>query len=332
MTTLITGSTGFVGKLLLKRLLLEGQQVRALVRDPSKLGNLVDHPALEIFQADLEQFDRLPAALQGIDRLYHSAAVVKEWVRDWSVFDRVNVKAHRRLLDAALDAGVKRIVHTSSFIALGHSDGPGVADETAQHEPGHFHNPYERTKYQAMRISEELAAQGAPIVMVLPGIVFGPGELTQGNLIVNMLSDWAAGRLPALPGPCDKPWSYAYVGDVVNGHMFAMERGKLGERYILGGENKTMDQLFAKAAQLSGRKPPRLHLPLWLLKGSAAMLAGLGNTLRFTPPLVPGTVGVAEHAWAYSSQKAIDELGYTITPFDQALETTIHWMQGLDLI
>ena len=331
MRTLITGGTGFIGKRLLRKLLAQGQPVRALVRTPSKLAEFADDPNLEIFQADIEDSSKLPQALGGVSRVYHMAAVVSEWVSDWSIFQRVNIDAHENLLKAAADAGVEKVVHTSSFMAIGHTDGPDIADETQPHPENHFHNPYEVTKTKAAEISARMAGEGLPIVMVVPGVVFGPGEMTEGNLVAGILKDWGAGKFPGIPGTGDKPWTYSYVEDVVNGHMLAMEKGRPGERYILGGENVTMNDLFRKASDLTGIKPPKLHIPLAPLMFTAKIMAALAKVLRFKPMLVPGTLGVMEHNWAYDSTKAISELGYEITPFDDALQTTIDWMieQGL---
>jgi len=276
--------------------------------------------------------DSVAAAMKGARRVYHVAAAVKEWVRDWSVFDRVNVEAYESLLNIAMNEGVERIVHTSSFMALGHSDRDTVADETLRHEPDHFHNPYERTKLQASLLDEKYAQKGAPIVTVITGVIFGPGELTAGNLVVEMFIDMAKGKFPGIPGNGKQIWSYSFVRDVADGHILAMKNGKVGESYVLGGENITMNHLIASAANELGIKTPKMHLPLWLLTGSAFFMEQIAKLTGKNPMLTVGKVGVLGHHWAYSSQKAADQLGYAITPFPEALKITVDWLKESGLL
>ncbi|MBZ0273323.1 NAD-dependent epimerase/dehydratase family protein [bacterium] len=330
MPVLITGATGFLGKNLLKRLLDDGEEVVALVRNPAALG--VTHDRLSVIGGDFTDRAAVSDALGRVDRAYHVAAAVKEWVRDWTVFDRVNVDAWRAFLDIAADKGVSRIVYTSSFMALGNSDRVGVGDETLEHEPDHFHNPYERTKALAARITREYAARGAPVVTVMPGVIFGPGELTEGNLVVQMLIDMTRGKFPGIPGSGKQKWCYAFVEDVVEGHVLAMQKGRAGERYILGGENIDLDTFVDVAARLLERKVPRRHVPLGLLTASAHLMETWARIAGGTPMMTVGKAGVLRHHWAYSSEKAVAEIGYRVTSFEKALARTIAWMRASGLI
>ncbi|MCC6156506.1 MAG: NAD-dependent epimerase/dehydratase family protein [Deltaproteobacteria bacterium] len=330
MTTLLTGATGFLGKNLLRELLSRGETVRVLVRSPEALG--VTHERLEVVPGDLRDDAALDLALAGAKRVYHVAAVVKEWVTDWSIFDRVNVDAYETLLKKAMAAGVERIVHTSSFMAIGHSDANQIADESLEHEPKHFHNPYERTKYLASLVTKRYLDKGAPIVTVLPGVIFGPGELTEGNIVLIMIRDMWAGKFPGIPGDGKKLWSYAFVRDVVAGHVLAMEKGQVGRAYILGGDNVSLDMLVDLAAERLGKKVPKRHIPLGLLSFSAFFMEKIAGMTGKPPMLTRGKVGVLAHNWAYDSTRAKNELGYTITPFEHALEESIRWMREQGVI
>lgn len=330
MTTLLTGATGFLGKNLLKSLLADGERVRVLVRRPQALG--FAHENLDIVPGDLVDEAALDRALDGVTYVYHAAAVVKEWVTDWSVFDRVNVDAFETLLKKCVAARVERIVHTSSFMAIGHSDKDTVADESLEHEPGHFHNPYERTKYLASVISKKYVGQGAPIVTVLPGVIYGPGEMTEGNIVLQMVLDMARGKFPGIPGDGKKLWSYSYVEDVVAGHRLAMNRGRVGEMYILGGENITLNRLVAEASALLGKKVSTRHIPLGLLSFSAFFMEQAAKVTGNPPMLTRGKVGVLGHNWAYSCDKAVRELGYPVTPFAVGLEKSVTWLRDTGLL
>jgi NAD+-dependent farnesol dehydrogenase len=325
MSTLLTGATGFLGNNLLRRLLDDGNQVRVLVRNPKALG--VESDKLTIIQGDLRDAEAVEKAVDGAKRIFHVAAVVKEWVKDWSIFQRVNVDAWETLLKTAQRAGVQRIVHTSSFFALGQTDAATVADESLRHEPDHFHNPYEQTKYLASKITADYVGSGVPVISVIPGFIFGPGAMTEGNMIAKTLQDMGRGKFPGIPGDGEKQWTYSFAGDVVNGHILAMEKGSVGQSYILGGENHTLNEFVEVAQKHLGRKIPKRHLPLGLLKFSAFFLEKIANATGKPPMLTRNTVATLRHNWAYSSQKAIDELGYTITPFDEAILKTVTWLR-----
>ncbi|MCB9479832.1 MAG: NAD-dependent epimerase/dehydratase family protein [Deltaproteobacteria bacterium] len=323
MSTLITGATGYLGARLLRRLLDDGEQVRALVRDPNRLG--IEHPNLEIVRGDMLDADSLARAVHGCARVYHAAAVVKEWVTDWSIFERVNVDAYETLLKICRSEGVERVVHTSSFMAIGQTDdAPGrIADETTEHEPHHHHNPYERTKYLAHLVTKKYVEAGVPIVTVNPGVIYGPGPVTEGNLVGGMIIDMTRHRFPGVPGNGKTRWCYAYVDDVVNGHVQAMAKGRVGERYILGGENVTLDEFVERAKDELGRWVPTMHLPLFLLMIGAHGMEQVAKLTGKAPMLTVGKVGVIKHNWAYSSAKAEQELGYAITPFAEGIRRTV---------
>ena len=330
MAVFVTGGTGFLGKNLVRELVRRGERVRLLARDPARARDVAG-PAVEVVPGDLVDTDAVRSGLEGCERVFHVASLVKEWTRDSSIFDRVNVKAFRTLLEATREAGVKRIVYTSSFMAIGRSDrnSNGIADESLEHEAGHYHNPYERSKAEALALAMREAKNGLPIVVVVPGVIYGPGELTEGNIVVRILRDHLRGKLPGIPGNGSRRWSYAYVDDVVRGHLLAMEAGRLGERYILGGENASMNELFEVFAEVSGTKPLRRHVPYGILKTVAVLEEGKAKLGLGTPRITRGFVEIQKHDWAYDSSKAKRELGYTITPLREGLRRTYEWMQSV---
>jgi farnesol dehydrogenase len=329
MKILVTGGTGFIGKNLVNRLVEAGHEVRALVRptsDPSGFPK-----GVETAPGDVTDIDSLRAAMRGARAAYHLAALVKTWSPERSLFDRVNVGGLRNVIEAAREARVDRLIYTSSFMALGPTDGR-VADESQQHAEGSYCNDYERTKALADRLARQAAAEGAPLVLLYPGVVYGPGEMTDGNIVVKMIRDHLRGRLPGVVGPGDRRWSYAFVEDVLAGHLAALDKGRLGERYLLAGENATNNELFQLVAELTGKPAPRLHIPYALasLLGRAAL--AFAWVTRIPPLLTHEVVDVFRHEWAYSSEKAERELGYRATPLREGLSRTLAWMKETRLV
>jgi len=329
MKILVTGGTGFIGKNLVRRLLEAGHQVRALARPTSNRSGLP--PEVELALGDVTDSGSLRAAARGCQAAFHLAGLVKTWSPDRQLFDRVNVSGLANLIDSAREAGLSRVVYTSTFMALGPTDGR-VADEAQQHAEGVYCNDYERSKALADRLALQAAAEGFPIVLLYPGVVYGPGEMTDGNIVVKMVRDHLRGRLPGVVGPGDRRWSYAYVADVVAGHLAALEKGRLGERYVLGGENATNDQLFKLVEELTGKPAPRIHIPYSLAAFMGRAALGLAWLTRIPPLLTHEVVEVFRHEWAYSSAKAERELGYRPTPLREGLRRTLEWMKETKLL
>jgi farnesol dehydrogenase len=266
---LLTGGTGFLGRNVARSLSAAGHELRVLAREGSDLRGLPE--GVSTARGDVTDLASLQRAAEGCRAIVHLAALVKVWVPDPSRFEAVNVGGIRNALCAAKDAGA-RLVYTSSFMAVGPA-GPAPADESQVHPLAGFRNAYERTKAQADVVAREAAAAGRDVVILYPGVVYGPGDMTEGNLVARLVSDHLRGRLPALVGPGDRLWSYSYVADVADGHAFALAKGKPGERYFLCGENATLTQLFAHVRDLTGKAPPRFHLPF-------AMASLLGHGMK----------------------------------------------------
>jgi farnesol dehydrogenase len=250
---------------------------------------------------------------------------VKVWVPDPERFRAVNVGGLRNALTAASSVGA-RLVYTSSFIAIGPA-GPDPADESRVHPMTGIRNLYERTKAEADVIAREAAAAGQDLVILYPGVVYGPGDMTEGNLVARLVSDHLRGRLPALVGPGNRLWSYSYVTDVADGHALALEKGKRGERYFLCGENATLTQLFALVQEMTGAAPPRWHLPYGVASALGRGMWIWAELTGLAPQMTQGEVGVFREHWAYSSAKAERELGYRSRPLREGLRATLDWLR-----
>jgi len=320
---LLTGGTGFLGKSVARQLDARGHALRILARERSDLAGLP--PGAEVVRGDVTDLDSLRRGAAGCDAVLHMAAMVKMWVPERDRFDRVNLGGLRHALEAAAGAGA-RLVYTSSFIAVGPA-GPQPADEARRHPGDRYRNDYERTKALADAIVLEAAAAGRDVVALYPGVVYGPGDLTDGNLVVKMIADHMQGRFPGIIGPGDRLWSYAFVDDVAAGHAAALERGRRGERYFLTGPNASMTELFRTLQQVAGVAPPRRHIPY----GVASLLGrGLYLWAELTghPPLLTHeVVDVFREHWAYSCAKAQAELDYRPTPLDEGLRRTVAWLR-----
>jgi farnesol dehydrogenase len=319
---LITGGTGFLGKRVAHALAGRGHELRLLTRPGSRLTGLPE--GIETVRGDVTDGDSLKRAAEGCQALLHMAALVKMWVPDRAVFDAVNVGGLENALAAAEAVGA-RLVYTSSFIAVGPTGSEPVAEDHL-HAGDRYRNDYERTKALADGVARRAMADGRELVCLYPGVVYGPGEMTDGNLVAKMIADHVKGKLPGIVGPGDRLWSYAFVGDVAEGHAAALEKGRAGERYFLGGPNHSHRELFALLTELAGSPPPR-HIPY-----PAATAVGFAMWLwaeltGHPPELTHREVGVFREHWAYSSEKARAELGYEPTPLREGLRQTLDWLR-----
>jgi farnesol dehydrogenase len=322
LKVLLTGATGFLGKNVAWRLAGAGHSLRLIARATSRLEGLPEDA--EVVRGDVVDLESLKRGAEGCDAIVHMAAMVKMWTTDRSQFDRVNVGGIRNVLEAAEGAGA-RVVYTSSFMALGPA-GPVPGDESLVH-PGSPRNDYERTKAAADVVAREAAAAGRDIVILYPGVIYGPGDITDGNIVVQMVRDHLAGKFPGIIGPGDRMWSYSFVDDVVDGHLAALERGRAGERYVLAGDNVPMDGLFETLHAVAGVRPPRVHIPYAMATALGYALVGWAELTGHPPLLTHEVVGVFREHWAYSSAKAERELGYRVRPLREGLERTVQWLR-----
>ncbi len=323
MKVLLTGGTGFLGKNVARALAAAGHELRVLARGSSNLAGLPE--GIDVARGDVTDADSLKRAAEGCGALVHMAAMVKMWAPDRRSFDQVNLGGFRNALAAAKGAGA-RLVYTSSFIAVGPT-GAAPADESRIHAGESYRNDYERTKALADVLARQAAAAGDDIVMLYPGVVYGPGDMTDGNLVVQMVRDHLRGKFPGIIGPGDRFWSYAFVEDVAAGHAVALVKARKGERYFLCGENVTMNGLFETLREVAGVAPPKLHIPYAVSSLLGRSLWAWAEITGHPPLLTHEVVDVFREHWAYSPKKAQRELDYKPTPLKEGLRRTVDWLR-----
>lgn len=321
MTTLITGATGFLGSAVARLLLKEGQQLRTLVRSNSDTSN-IDGLDVERAIGDLTDVASLKKALRGCDVLYHVAADYRLWIpKPQEIYD-INVEGTRNLMRAAGEAGVARIVYTSSVAVLGlHKDGT-PADEDLPVNLEDMTGQYKRSKYLAEEAVRELISRdGLPAVIVNPSTPIGARDIKPtptGRIIV----DFVNGRMPAY---VDTGLNLVHVDDCARGHLLAFEHGKIGERYILGGEDLTLREILLVLGRITGRPAPGVRLPNRLLVPFAYGVEGWARLTGMEPRLTLDSLRMARKHMFFSSAKAKRELGFTSRSAEQALGHAVTW-------
>lgn len=323
MKALVTGASGFVGAAVARALLARQWQVRCLVRPTSAPRNL-ERLSVEIAVGDLTDTASLDRALAGCDTLFHVAADYRLGVRDPRELYRANVDGTRNVLEAARRADVGRIVYTSSVATIGIPRDGTPGDETTPVRLEDMIGHYKRSKFLAEQVVREWAARsGRHVVVVNPSTPIGPGDVKPtptGQIIV----DAARGRTPAY---VDTGLNVAHVDDVAEGHLLALERGRAGEHYILGGENLSLRDILTMVAELTGRTPPRIRLPhavvLPIAHAAEAYSRLSGRPTRVT---VEG-VRMSRKRMFFSSEKAARELGYRSRPPREAFADAVRWFR-----
>jgi len=324
--TFVTGATGFIGSHVLRLLQEKGERLRILARNSSRKAN-IEGIGCEIAIGDMRDAMSLEKCVQGCQRVYHLAGDYRLWARDHQEIYDSNVAGTRNLLSACCEAGVERVVYTSTVGTIGmrrdgipaHEESPVNLDDMIGH--------YKRSKYMAEQVAREFAAAGLPVVIVNPTAPIGWGDIRPtptGKVILDFIN----GKMPAY---VDTGLNLVGVADVAEGHIMAMERGRIGERYILGGENWSLEEIWDELARICGKRTPRVPIP-WIV----ALVAGyldqfvFGTLLRREPFIPLEGVRMARYKMFVSSEKARRELGYDPKPADQALREAVdyfrhHW-------
>jgi dihydroflavonol-4-reductase len=318
--TLLTGATGFVGSAVARTLLARGHRLRLLVRPGSDRQNVAGLDA-ELVEGDLTDPASLARAVTGCAALFHVAADYRLWVPDPAVMTQANVAGTTSLLTAAQDAGVQRMVYCSSVAALGLVGDGTVADEATPNSIEKVIGVYKQSKFRAEQAVLSLARErGMPVVVVNPSTPVGPRDI-KPTPTGKMIADAAAGRMPAY---VDTGLNVVHVDDVAEGHALAFERGRVGECYILGGEDLGMAELLALVDDAVGRKRSRVRLPhnaLYPVALAAEALARFG----MAPLVTREMLAMARKKMFFSSAKAKAELGYTARPARQAVQDAVAW-------
>lgn len=324
MTTLVTGATGFVGSAVARALLARGETVRALARAGSDRRNIAELP-VEVVEGDLRQPDSLERAMRGCEALFHVAADYRLWVPRPAEIYTVNVEGTRRLMEAAGEAGVARIVYTSSVATLGLDPRGQPADETTPVSLAAMIGHYKRSKFLAEREVDRLVREaGLPVVIVNPSTPVGPRDIKPtptGRMIVQA----GRGRIPAF---VDTGLNVVHVDDVARGHLLAFEHGRIGERYVLGGENLALAEILARIARLCGRVPPRVRLPHGAVMPVAILAEAWARALGRGEPFVTlDGLRMARKWMFFTSAKAEAEIGYVARPADEAFAEALQWFR-----
>lgn len=320
MNVLVTGGTGFVGANLVRELLADGHSVRVLAR-PGGDRRALDGCAVEIAEGDLLDAASLRRAVAGAHHVYHAAADYRLWAPDLRVLYRANVDGTRHLLQAAAEAGAERIVYTSTVGAVGIPKDGAPGDEATPVSLADMVGAYKASKFLAERVADEWVARGAPVVIVNPSAPIGPWDVRPtptGQMIV----DFVNGKMI---GSVDTGLNVVHVRDVARGHILAAQKGRVGERYILGHRNLSLLEIFRMLSALTGVPAPRLRVPYAVAWMAAAAMESVSRLTRRPPQVSLTAVRMARKRMFFSAQKAIDELGLPQTSAETALQDAVAW-------
>ena len=324
MRTFVTGGSGFIGSAVVRQLLAAGHEVRVLVQ-PGVDNRQLDNLSLKRIEGDLRDHQTLRAGMKGCAWVFHVAALYSYWGNNWKDFRETNVEGTRRVLEVAGAEGAKRIVYTSSVAALGFARNGNLANENTPGTLADRIGPYQRSKFLAEEVARDLARQGLPVVVVNPSTPFGVRDhrpTPTGQIVVDFLN----GRIF---GYVDTGLNVVDVEDVAAGHLLAAERGQVGERYILGGENLTLKQVLDLLSEVSGRPVVRRRFPHWLAEGWAYLDVALARLDHDRlPAATPDKVRLSRRYEFFDPSRAVKELGLPQTPAREALRKAVEWYRA----
>ncbi|MDD5284807.1 MAG: NAD-dependent epimerase/dehydratase family protein [Desulfuromonadaceae bacterium] len=323
MKTFVTGSTGFIGSTITRELLKDGREVRVLVRPGSDTSNLSGLD-VEFWKGDLLDRETLRQGLKGCDVLYHAAADYRLWTRTPDEMYRVNVGGTESILEASIESGLDRVVYTSSVGTLGNSGDGTPGKEDTPVSLADMVGPYKKSKYLAERVAEKFVSRGLPLVVVNPSTPVGPRDIKPtptGKIIVDFLKR-------KMPAYLDTGLNIIAVEDCARGHILAEQKGRVGEKYILGNSNLTLHHIFGLLEELTGIPSPRVKLPYLPILAAAYINDGLSR-ITGREPLIPlAGVQMASKFMYFDSSKSVQELGLPQTPVKDALRLAVDWFRS----
>lgn len=322
----VTGASGFIGRRLVAELIRRGYPVRALVR-PATDRTAFPRRGISFVVGGLADPRFLTWAMDGCASVIHLAACARSWAPDRRKFFRLNVDGAWNVVQAAHAAGVARIVHTSTIVTLGPTAPGVIGDETTPRSTWRYFTDYEESKTLGERQVLAQAAAGAPVVIVNPTRVYGPGRLSESNAVTLLCDLRRRGRAPFLLDGGGSVGNYVLVDDLVQGVVLALEHGRIGERYILGGENASQERLFDLMDEAGDRRRWRVRLSRRAALAYARFEERKALWLGIRPRITPGWVETLLADWAYSCAKAQRELGYRATPLKDGLRLTYDWLR-----
>ena len=324
----VTGGTGFIGTKLVNELIRKGHTVHVLRRPQSNIDGL-EGERIHLFAGNLGDLDSIREGMKGCQQVYHLAAYAKNWARDSTIYYRSNVEGFCDVCKVAKSFGVERMVFTSTFVTCGPVASGVVGNERRYCPPVECCTDYQASKTMGEKQACEYAARGFPVVIVNPTRVYGPGKLTEGNSVTRMIDLYDRGRFPFLLNHGVNVGNYAFVEDVVQGLILAMEKGRIGERYILGGENVSQKRFFELIDETGGRRHTQFNVPPWAALIYSRCEEEMAKRIHRYPLITAGWVKTFLQDWTYSSLKAEKELGYKITPLRKGIRITLEWLRHL---
>ncbi|ESU29254.1 hypothetical protein FLJC2902T_06500 [Flavobacterium limnosediminis JC2902] len=329
MKILVTGATGYLGNNLAHVLADNGNEVHALVRSESAK-NILQHPNIRLFRGDLSDKDSLIAAMKGCSQVFHTAAKVGLCIDDADEFYKVNVEGTRNVIQVALQTEIEKAVFTSTAGIIGPSDEKPLNELNVRRVP--IELAYEETKKVSEDLIFESAAKGFEAVVVSPSKIYGPGAVSQALKTNSVMGFFLKKGFTIVPGSGDYEICLAFVDDVVNGHIQAMQRGKRGEKYILGGCNVSYQKLFSMLRDVASTKSYIVPVSKNAFKTLAYLQWAVYKTFGNRPVFTVEFADCLFSNYVFSSDKAIRELGYKITPLKEGLEQTVAFLLGADLL
>ena len=328
MKIFITGATGFLGIRLCQMVADQGHIVHALYRSATKAKSLC-HDKIILFKGDVNDVESLRRAMENCDAVFHLAAYAKVWAKDPLTFKKINIEGTRNVLSLAKELGVKKTVFVSTAGVFGPST-DRIINEKAKRSKLPC-TEYEQTKKEAEQLVMNCVNGGQHIVIVNPTRVFGPGPLNDSNSVTRMISLYVKGKFRVLPGDGNSIGNYVYIDDTVNGLILAMNKGRNGEKYIIGGINVSYRDFFKILSYVSGRKFVQYNLPVSIMLAVSSVMLITSKIFGVPPLITPRWVRKYNYNWEITSKKSIEELGYRITPLEDGLHKTLQYLKELKL-
>ena len=323
MKTLVTGATGFLGSAVVRELLNDGREIKVLVRRETDTAN-IDGLDVEIVYGDLRDSDSLQPALTGCEVLYHTAAYYSLWDRDKRLIYDINVEGTRKILRAAQEKNLERIVYTSTVGCIGLNNDTVPANENTPFDPKTLCNDYKKSKYQAEQVVLEFARNGLPVVIVNPSTPVGPRDIKPtptGKIILDFLNR-------DMPAYLDTGLNLIDVADCARGHILAEKKGVSGEKYILGNRNMSLFEILVALEKITGLKAPLVKIPYWAALSAGWVCEAISNHITGKPPAIPlAGVRMAKYFMYFDASKAVQKLGLPQSPVEKALKKAVCWFQ-----